>query len=62
MVYKRFDAHNEILVMFNVDALEQTYNLPEGDFEDLLSGNKYAGTSIQLKPLSALILRKIFKR
>jgi cyclomaltodextrinase / maltogenic alpha-amylase / neopullulanase len=62
MVYKRFDAHNEILVMFNVDALEQTYNLPEGDFEDLLSCNKYAGTSIQLKPLSALILRKIFKR
>ena len=59
LVYKRVDAQNEILVMFNVETSPQMFHLPEGKYEDLLSGNKYSGTSIQLKPLTALILKNI---
>jgi len=58
LAYKRFDATNEIYVLFNLENTPQPFILPAFDhYVDLLNGDVY-NQVVQIKPLTALILKK----
>lgn len=58
--YERYDANGKIIVLFNADTKSQTFNIDmQGKFEDLMNGKKYDGNTITLKPLDALILKRL---
>lgn len=57
--YKRSNGKNEILVIFNLEGSECTFELPEsGNFTNLLDGEKVTGKSLKVKPLGAAVLKK----
>lgn len=59
LAYKRFDALNEIIVLFNVEGESRTFTLPASTtYKNLLTGKKVKGDSITLKSLTAAVLRK----
>jgi len=59
LAYKRFDADNEIIVLFNVEADKQTFTLPEkATYINLLNDKKVTGNSITLNALTAAVLKK----
>ena len=57
--YTRSDEANEIIVFFNLENSKSNFELPEGDFIDLLTGKKFENRSIILKPMEAVVLKKI---
>ena len=57
--YSRSDEANEIIVFFNLENSKSNFELPEGDFIDLLTGKKFENRSIILKPMEAVVLKKI---
>ena len=60
LVYKRFDASSEILVLFNLDPTNQNFDLPaNSSYVNLLTGKKVKGTKMTLDPLTAAILKKV---
>ena len=59
--YSRSDGENEIIVLFNLEENKVKFDLPGGDFIDLLTGKKHNKGSILLKPMKAVILKKMDK-
>lgn len=59
LAYRRIDDMNEILVFFNRGSEEETFTLAENTtYTNLLNGERISLGTIQLKPFSALILKK----
>ncbi|MBP1677777.1 MAG: hypothetical protein H6Q20_2336 [Bacteroidetes bacterium] len=58
LAYKRFDAQNEIIAAFNLETTQQTFDLPEGRYIDLITGTKFNGKAIKLKSMQAAILKR----
>lgn len=58
LAYKRFDAKDEIIVLFNVDSVKQTFNVPNAAYTDLLTGKKVKGKTLALNALTAAVLKK----
>jgi glycosidase len=57
--YRRFDAKSEILVFFNVDSKSHSFNLPpKSVYSNLLSNTTGIKSTISLKPLEAVILKR----
>jgi cyclomaltodextrinase / maltogenic alpha-amylase / neopullulanase len=60
LAYKRFDAVNEIIVLFNVETKKQRFNLPKkGHYIDLLTGNEFDGKYLTINSLTAAVLKKV---
>jgi cyclomaltodextrinase / maltogenic alpha-amylase / neopullulanase len=60
LMYRRFDEKNEVLVLFNLETSPQTFQLPaNSSYADLLSNSKAISRSVSLKPLEAMVLRKL---
>ncbi len=60
IAYKRFDADNEILVVFNLENSKQTFQFEKGsNYADLLTNETKKGGTITLAPLTGAILKKI---
>jgi glycosidase len=59
--YSRSDGENEIIVLFNLEENKVKFDLPGGDFINLLTGKKHNKGSILLKPMKAVILKKMDK-
>jgi glycosidase len=58
LVYKRFDKKNEIIVIFNMEATNQNFDLPQhSTYTELLGNKKITGNRITLKAFSAVILK-----
>lgn len=58
--YERYNSDEKIIVLFNADTKDQTYYIEmQGVFEDLITGKRYDGNKMKLKPLDALILKQI---
>lgn len=59
LAYSRSDGHDEIIVMFNLEPGTQNFSLPiKSTWIDLLTNKKIKGNSVQLKTLSAVVLKK----
>jgi glycosidase len=58
LAYKRFDDQNEIIVVFNMDDETRNFNLPEGYSYTNLIDNKTVKTSVKLKSISGIILKR----
>ena len=59
LVYKRFDANDEIIVIFNLEPTQQSFVVPkDASWTDLLTNKKVTGNSIVVKSLSAAALKK----
>lgn len=59
LAYKRFDSTDEIVVLFNLEPTSQRFQLPQNSaWIDLLTHKKIKGNSIDLKTLSAAVLKK----
>jgi cyclomaltodextrinase / maltogenic alpha-amylase / neopullulanase len=57
--YKRSDGKDEILVLFNLEGTECTFELPaEGKYTNLLNGEKTEGKKVKVKGLDAVVLKK----
>lgn len=59
--YRRFDEKSEIIVMFNLSALEQEFELPAGKtYKDILfNGQDEVEGNITIPPLSAFVCKTI---
>jgi len=59
LAYRRFDAHNEIIVLFNLETSAQTFTLPQkATYTDLLTNKKFTGDKITLQTLTSVLLKK----
>lgn len=57
--YSRSDKKSEIIVLFNLDATAQDFELPQpGPRSDLLTGRKITGKKITVEPLGVMILKR----
>lgn len=61
LAYRRFDAANEIIVLFNLEDDRQNFIIPEGSYVDLLTNKNVSGKSIVVKTRTAFVLKKINK-
>jgi len=60
LAYKRFDATNEIIVLFNLEPTKQVFDLPGNSrYIDLLTNNKINGSQLTLDPLTSAVLKKV---
>ncbi|MEI7664006.1 MAG: DUF3459 domain-containing protein, partial [Bacteroidota bacterium] len=60
LAYKRSDAGDEILVLFNLGPATQDFPLPvHANYIDLLTGKTIRGNNVRLKSLTSAILKKI---
>lgn len=58
--YRRFDSKDEIMVLFNLEPTPQNFALPnQSVWIDQMTNKKVQGNSVSLKPLSAVILKRI---
>ncbi len=58
--YKRFNNNDEIIVLFNLEKTKQEFMLPvSATYKDLLSAKIITGTKALLKPLDAMILKRM---
>jgi len=58
LMYKRFTDKDEIFVIINADKQAQTFELPrDGKYGDLLTQKELNGKSVNVEPLSAMILK-----
>lgn len=60
LAYKRYTVKDEIIVLFNLEANKQIFDLPSGNYIDLISGKRIPGNKIKLKSLEGLVLKKQF--
>ncbi len=59
LAYKRFDSKDEIIVIFNLEPTQQRFILPkDASWTDLMTNKNTTGTSIVLKSLTSVILKK----
>ncbi|MFA5973818.1 MAG: alpha-glucosidase C-terminal domain-containing protein [Lentimicrobiaceae bacterium] len=59
LAYKRFDAQDEIIVLFNLESTHLNFTLLiNSTWVDLLTNKQIKGTSLVLKPFTAAILKK----
>jgi glycosidase len=59
LMYKRTNATDEIIVIFNLENTEQEFNLGKGtNYIDLLGSNHPVSESVRLSPLSAIVCKK----
>ncbi len=59
LAYKRVDAREELLVVFNAGMAKNSFLLPEkGSYIDLLTNKKMNGGTVSLPALSAVVLKK----
>jgi len=57
--YKRFDNNNEIIVLFNLENEDYSFELGKtGEFVDLLTGEQTKGNSVTLKTMTSKVLRR----
>jgi glycosidase len=57
--YKRFDQKDEIVVLFNLEKVKTKLRLPtKKKYKSLLDGKSVSGATIELEPLSAVILKR----
>jgi glycosidase len=57
--YRRSDGKNEILVIFNLEGTECSFDLPvAGKYTNLLDGTKVDGKAVQVKDLGAVVLKR----
>ena len=60
LAYKRFDADNEIIVIFNLEPTEQNFDLPgHTEYIDLLTNNIVKNQPLAVGPLTAAVLKKV---
>lgn len=60
LVYKRWDNQQEILVLFNMENSIEKFSLPYNTaYTDLITNQVIKGTLVEMKPLSAMILKKL---
>ena len=60
LVYKRWNNQQEILVLFNLDKATEMFSLPDKSvYTDLLTNQTIKGNTVELKPLTAMILKKL---
>jgi len=60
LVYKRWNNQQEILVLFNLDKATEMFSLPDNSvYTDLLTNQTIKGNTVELKPLTAMILKKL---
>lgn len=59
LAYSRTDGKDEIIVIFNLEKTKEEFSIPDGKYKDLLTGKKYRKSTLKLKPMKALILKKI---
>lgn len=60
LAYKRFSKTDEIVVLFNLDDKQQTFQLSKGAaYADLLSGRTVNTATVQLDALTAMVLKKM---
>lgn len=59
LAYSRTDGKDEIIVIFNLENSKEEFSIPEGKYKDLLTGKKYRKSTLKLKPMKALVLKKI---
>lgn len=56
--YRRFNDHNEIIVMFNLEKDQHVFKLPDNkSYINLLENDELLSGNISLEPLSAVICR-----
>jgi len=61
--YKRFDKHDEVFVMFNLENEKHDFQLPEnGIFINLIDNTQVTGSSVTLNSLTAGIYKRIHKK
>jgi cyclomaltodextrinase len=61
MVYKRYDNTGETLILLNAGQSPFSFQLPAGDYINLMSGEKVSSGLINIKELSGLLLKKATK-
>jgi len=60
LIYERSDKSEKIYVLFNADTKQAGFTVPDpGKYIDLLTGGIVPGRHVWLRPLSAMILKKI---
>ena len=59
LAYSRTDGKDEIIVIFNLENSKEEFSIPKGKYKDLLTGKKYRKSTLKLKPMKALVLKKI---
>jgi glycosidase len=60
LAYKRFNSSEEIIVLLNLEPTSQNFELPQHTvWIDLLTNKKYKAKSINIKSLSAAVLKKV---
>jgi glycosidase len=58
--YHRYDGHQQIVVLFNLEPKKISFDLPEkGNYQNLLDDQKIGGAAITLDPMSAVVLKKL---
>jgi glycosidase len=58
LVYKRFNQEEELWVFFNLEEKAFDYQLPEGNYIDLLSGKRQK-SKLRLMPENGVILKRL---
>jgi cyclomaltodextrinase / maltogenic alpha-amylase / neopullulanase len=60
LAYKRYNESEVIFILFNLDNIAHSFELPaSGKYYELLKLEKFSGDKLTLKPLSAVILKKL---
>lgn len=59
LVYKRHTSTDEIIVLFNLEADNQTFYIPDANYIDLLTGKLWICNKIKVSSLSGMILKRI---
>lgn len=60
LVYKRYDAKGEIIVLFNLEAGNRIFDLPvSGTYLDLLTNKEMKVKAISMKAMTAAVLKRI---
>ncbi len=60
LAYKRFDANDEIVILFNLEPTKQNFTLPANSgYIDLLTKKNVKGKSLILAPMTSMVLKKM---
>jgi len=59
LAYERTLNGNKILVLFNASNMNQQFNIPVGNYIDLLTGKRINENALMLNSLGAMILKEI---
>jgi hypothetical protein len=60
LAFKRFDLNNEIIVLFNLEASKQPFDITKtGNYINLLTNEVFKKQTVTLNPLTVAILKKL---